>query len=419
MPIEDVAGAVKDLIREGKVKHFGLSEAGAQTIRRAHAVQPVTALQSEYSLWWRKPEEEVLPTLEELGIGFVPFSPLGKGFLTGKIDEKTTFDKDDFRNIVPRFTPEARKANQALVDLLGDVARRKHATPAQIALAWLLAQKPWIVPDPGHHQARSGSRRTSGQRTSSSRRTTCAPSTPPRRRSSSRGRATPRSSRSGRGSEPKDPERDRGRERRDRGVTAARERAMTNVLILGANGQLARNTTRAFLRTTGAKLTLYLRRASRLGNPDPERVRIVEGDVLDVPTLEAAMRGQDVVYVNLAGAMKQQAERIVEAMHATGLRRLIFVSSMGIYGEVPGESYGSVLDPYRDSAAVIEESDLDYTILRPGWFTRDEEIAYQITQKGEPFRGHDVSLNSVSDLIVKLATTPGMEVRRSLGVSRE
>ena len=193
---------------------------------------------------------------------------------------------------------------------------------------------------------------------------------------------------------------------------------MTNVLILGANGQLARNTTRAFLRTTGAKLTLYLRRASRLGNPDPERVRIVEGDVLDVPTLEAAMRGQDVVYVNLAGAMKQQAERIVEAMHATGLRRLIFVSSMGIYGEVPGESYGSVLDPYRDSAAVIEESDLDYTILRPGWFTRDEEIAYQITQKGEPFRGHDVSLNSVSDLIVKLATTPGMEARRSLGVSR-
>ncbi len=149
VPIEDVAGAVKDLIREGKVKHFGLSEAGAQTIRRAHAVQPVTALQSEYSLWWRKPEEEVLPTLEELGIGFVPFSPLGKGFLTGKIDEKTTFDKNDFRNIVPRFTPEARKANQALVDLLGQVARQKKATPAQIALAWLLAQKPWTVPIPG------------------------------------------------------------------------------------------------------------------------------------------------------------------------------------------------------------------------------------------------------------------------------
>jgi aryl-alcohol dehydrogenase-like predicted oxidoreductase len=149
VPIEDVAGAVKDLIQEGKVKHFGLSEAGVQTIRRAHAVQPVTALQSEYSLWWRKPEEEVLPTLEELGIGFVPFSPLGKGFLTGKIDENTTFDSSDFRNIVPRFTPEARKANQALVDLLGRVAERKKATPAQIALAWLLAQKPWIVPIPG------------------------------------------------------------------------------------------------------------------------------------------------------------------------------------------------------------------------------------------------------------------------------
>ncbi len=149
VPIEDVAGAVEDLIREGKVKHFGLSEAGAQTIRRAHAVQPVTALQSEYSLWWKKPEEEVLPTLEELGIGFVPFSPLGKGFLTGKIDEKTTFDKNDFRNIVPRFTLEARKVNQALVDLLGQVAKQKKSTPAQIALAWLLAQKPWIVPIPG------------------------------------------------------------------------------------------------------------------------------------------------------------------------------------------------------------------------------------------------------------------------------
>ena len=149
VPIEDVAGAVKDLIQEGKVKHFGLSEAGVQTIRRAHAVQPVTALQSEYSLWWRNPEAEVLPTLEELGIGFVPFSPLGKGFLTGKIDENTTFDSSDFRNIVPRFTPEARKANQALVDLLGKVAKQKNATPAQIALAWLLAQKPWIVPIPG------------------------------------------------------------------------------------------------------------------------------------------------------------------------------------------------------------------------------------------------------------------------------
>jgi len=149
VPIEDVAGAVRDLIQQGKVKHFGLSEAGARTIRRAHAVQPVTALQSEYSLWWREPEKETMPTLEELGIGFVPFSPLGKGFLTGKIDENTKFDSSDFRNIVPRFTPEARKANQAMVDLLSDIARRKKATPAQIALAWLLAQKPWIVPIPG------------------------------------------------------------------------------------------------------------------------------------------------------------------------------------------------------------------------------------------------------------------------------
>ncbi len=149
VPIEDVAAAVKDLIQEGKVKHFGLSEAGVQTIRRAHAVQPVTALQSEYSLWWKQPEKEVLPTLEELGIGFVPFSPLGRGFLTGKMSENTAFDSTDLRNTLPRFTPEARKANQALVDLLGKIAKRKKATPAQIALAWLLAQKPWIVPIPG------------------------------------------------------------------------------------------------------------------------------------------------------------------------------------------------------------------------------------------------------------------------------
>ncbi|MBB3612989.1 aldo/keto reductase [Rhizobium sp. BK602] len=149
VPIEDVAGTVKDLIAEGKVKHFGLSEAGAQTIRRAHAVQPVAALQSEYSLWWREPEKEIIPTLEELGIGFVPFSPLGKGFLTGAISETTSFDSKDFRNIVPRFSPEARKANQALVDLLGRIAAGKQATSAQVALAWLLAQKPWIVPIPG------------------------------------------------------------------------------------------------------------------------------------------------------------------------------------------------------------------------------------------------------------------------------
>ena len=149
VPIEEVADTVKDLIRQGKVKHFGLSEAGAQTIRRAHAIQPVTALQSEYSLWWREPEKEILPTLEELGIGFVPFSPLGKGFLTGTISESTKFDSTDFRNIVPRFSPEARKANQALVDQLGQIAAAKKATPAQIALAWLLARKPWIVPIPG------------------------------------------------------------------------------------------------------------------------------------------------------------------------------------------------------------------------------------------------------------------------------
>jgi len=149
VPIEDVAGAVKELIEQGKVKHFGLSEPGVQTIRRAHAVQPVTALQNEYSLWWRRPEEEALPVLEELGIGFVPFSPLGRGFLTGRMNEETTFDSSDLRNTLPRFTPEARKANRALVDLLGEIAKRKNATPAQIALAWLLAQKPWIVPIPG------------------------------------------------------------------------------------------------------------------------------------------------------------------------------------------------------------------------------------------------------------------------------
>ena len=149
VPIEEVAGAVKELIRKGKVKHFGLSDAGARTIRRAHAVQPVAALQSEYSLWWREPEQEILPTLEELGIGFVPFSPLGKGFLTGKIDENTKFDSTDFRNVVPRFTPEARKANQAVVDLVKAIAARKKCTPAQIALAWVLAQKPWMVPIPG------------------------------------------------------------------------------------------------------------------------------------------------------------------------------------------------------------------------------------------------------------------------------
>ncbi|HZT60261.1 MAG TPA: aldo/keto reductase [Pyrinomonadaceae bacterium] len=149
VPIEDVAGAVKELIQQGKVKHFGLSEAGAQTVRRAHAVQPVTALQNEYSLWWRRPEAEIIPACEELGIGLVPYSPLGKGFLTGKVDENTTFDSTDIRSVIPRFTPEARRANQALVELLGQIAARKNATPAQVALAWLLAQRPWIVPIPG------------------------------------------------------------------------------------------------------------------------------------------------------------------------------------------------------------------------------------------------------------------------------
>ena len=159
VPIEEVAGAVKELIAAGKVKHFGLSEAGVESIRRAHAIQPVTALQSEYSLFWREPEEEIMPMLEELGIGFVPFSPLGKGFLTGKIDETTKFDPADFRNSVPRFSPEARKANQALVDLLGQIAARKKATPAQLALAWLLAQKPWIVPIPGTTKTPSSPRK--------------------------------------------------------------------------------------------------------------------------------------------------------------------------------------------------------------------------------------------------------------------
>jgi uncharacterized protein YbjT (DUF2867 family) len=193
---------------------------------------------------------------------------------------------------------------------------------------------------------------------------------------------------------------------------------MTKILILGANGQLARNTTKFLLANTDASLTLYLRRVSRLPNPNPARVAVVEGDVLDLDTLALAMAGQDVVYANLTGAMAQQARVIVDAMHASGLKRLIFISSMGIYGEVAGERYKSVLDPYRDSAALIEASDLDYTILRPGWFDQDQAISYQITQKGEPFIGHDVSLNSLSDLISRLALSPTLHVRTSLGVSR-
>jgi uncharacterized protein YbjT (DUF2867 family) len=193
---------------------------------------------------------------------------------------------------------------------------------------------------------------------------------------------------------------------------------MTKILILGANGQLARNTTKFLLSNADASLTLYLRRASRLTNLDPARVTIVEGDVMDLKTLRLAMLGQDVVYANLSGAMAQQARLIVDAMHAAGVKRLIFISSMGIYGEVPGQRYGNVLDPYRDSAALIEASDLDYTILRPGWFVRDQAIDYRITQKGESFKGHDVSLNSLSDLIAKLAQSPALHVRSSLGVSR-
>jgi uncharacterized protein YbjT (DUF2867 family) len=193
---------------------------------------------------------------------------------------------------------------------------------------------------------------------------------------------------------------------------------VTRVLILGANGQLARHTTEVCLRTTDVKLTLYLRRASRLKNPDPTRVRIIEGDVLDAHRLTSAMKNQDVVYANLAGDVERQARSIMESMHAAGLKRLIFISSMGNYGEVPSERYRSVLDPYRDSGAVIEFSDLDYTVLRPGWFTQDEEISCRLMQKGEPFKGHNVSLNSLSDLIVKLASTPGLHVRQSLGVSK-
>jgi len=192
---------------------------------------------------------------------------------------------------------------------------------------------------------------------------------------------------------------------------------MKNILIIGANGQLARHTTARFLATTDARLTLYLRRAARLPNPDPTRVTIIESDATDEAALAAAMRGQDAVYANLAGAMEAQARAIVAAMKSTGLKRLIFISSMGIYGEVPGERYRSALDPYRDSAAVIEASGLDYTILRPGWFNHSPSIDFSITQKGEPFQGHDVSLDSLAYLIVKLCLSPTLHARGSLGVS--
>jgi uncharacterized protein YbjT (DUF2867 family) len=192
---------------------------------------------------------------------------------------------------------------------------------------------------------------------------------------------------------------------------------MTRVLILGANGQVARNATGRFIEQTDAELTLFLRRSTRLKNPDPEGATIAEGDVLDRAALIDAMAGQEVVFASLSGDLLAQARNVIAAMTVTGLKRLIFISSMGIYGEVPGEKYPSVLDPYRDSAAAIEASRLDYTILRPGWFTHSPKVNYQITQKDEPFHGHDVSLNSLSDLIVKLALDPTLHVRSSLGVS--
>ena len=192
---------------------------------------------------------------------------------------------------------------------------------------------------------------------------------------------------------------------------------MTNVLVLGAAGSIARVATDLFLERTDVRLTLYLRSARRLKKLDSDRVRVVEGDVLDAQALAAAMAGQDVVYANLAGTLVPMAQAVVRAMHATGVRRLIWISSMGIYDEVPGQRYSRVLDPYRDSARVIEDSNLDYTILRPGWFTNDDEIDFRTTQKGEPFRGHDVSRRSLASLVVKLATTPGLELRKSLGVN--
>ncbi|UOF91970.1 SDR family oxidoreductase [Fodinisporobacter ferrooxydans] len=193
---------------------------------------------------------------------------------------------------------------------------------------------------------------------------------------------------------------------------------MSNVLILGAGGGIARVAIDLFLKETDAQLTLYLRSSRRLIHLESNRVRVIEGDVMDIEKLQEAMNGQDVVYANLAGNLEQMAKTVVQAMDATGVKRLIWISSMGIYDEVPGQKYRSILDPYRDSAAVVEASDVDYTILRPGWFTNKDEIDYETTQKGEPFKGHDVSRKSVADLVVKLAVTPGFEVRRSLGVNK-
>ncbi|WP_141604050.1 SDR family oxidoreductase [Terrilactibacillus laevilacticus] len=193
---------------------------------------------------------------------------------------------------------------------------------------------------------------------------------------------------------------------------------MTNVLILGASGSIARVAIDLFLKETDAQLTLYLRNSRRLKKLESSRVRILEGDVLDIKTLKEAMVGQDVVYANLAGQLERMAKNVVEAMKATGIKRLIWISSMGIYDEVPGERYSSILNPYRDSAAIIESSELDYTIIRPGWFTSKDEIDYELTHKGESFKGHDVSRKSVADLVVKLTVTPGMKVRSSLGISK-
>ncbi|WP_455920303.1 NAD(P)H-binding protein [Priestia megaterium] len=193
---------------------------------------------------------------------------------------------------------------------------------------------------------------------------------------------------------------------------------MTNVLILGANGSIARVAIDLFLKETDAQLTLYLRKSSRIKNIDSSRVKVIEGDVLDSEKLKEVMVGQDVVYANLSGSLEQMAKNIVQTMDTTGVRRLIWISSMGIYNEVPGQTYNDILDPYRYSAEIIEASDLEYTILRPGWFTNKNEIDYVTTQKGEPFKGHEVSRQSVADLVVKLATSPGLEVRKSLGVSK-
>ncbi len=345
------------LIQEGKVKHFGLSRAGAKTISRAHAVQPVAALQSEYSLLWRGPEEEILPTCEELEIGFGPWSPLGAGFLTGAMDENTRFDSADFRANVPRFAPEALKANLALVDLVREWAKRKDATPAQVALAWLLAKKPWIVPIPGT---------TKLKRLDENLGTLAVAFT----------------------------------------FEDLREidEAASKIEVQG--GPPAAGSARDE-RALRGRWCDDIERQNDQG-PHPRR---------ETASLHAIRRGSFSRRPMPPSRSICGGRAIIDAAHAVGLKRLIFVSSMGIYGEVPGETYRTILDPYRDSAAEIEKSDLDYTIFRPGWFTRNKTVSYRITQKGEPFEGHDVSLDGLSDLITKLATDPGLYLRCSIGVS--